>query len=80
MIQSTSKKNNDATVAKTNTMMVVTVVSRPVGQVTFASSERTSRKNFMSYPTKNIDADIQMTASLEPVSPYVGVRYAKVKG
>ena len=46
----------------------------------FASSERTSRKNFMSYPTKNIDADIQMAASLEPVSPYVGVRYAKVKG
>lgn len=45
MIWSAAKKKIDAKATMTNTMIVVIVVSRRVGQVTFAVSERTSCKN-----------------------------------
>src|SRR6187549_2165004 len=45
MIWSAAKKKIEATATITNTMMVVIVVSRRVGQVTLAVSERTSCKN-----------------------------------
>src|SRR5436190_10803807 len=45
MIKSAAKKKIEAIVTITNTMMVVMVVSRRVGQVTLAASERTSCRN-----------------------------------
>src|SRR5215470_8055196 len=45
MIRSAVKKKIDANATITNTMIVVIVVSRRVGQVTFAVSERTSCRN-----------------------------------
>src|SRR6266404_8851889 len=45
MIKSEAKKKIDASATITNTMMVVIVVSRRVGQVTLAVSERTSCRN-----------------------------------
>src|SRR5437868_14492443 len=45
MIKSEVKKKIEASATITNTMMVVMVVSRRVGQVTLAVSERTSCKN-----------------------------------
>src|SRR5215212_8323097 len=45
MIKSDMKKKIEATATITNTMMVVMVVSRRVGQVTLAVSERTSCRN-----------------------------------
>src|ERR1700761_115471 len=45
MIWSAAKKKIDANATITNTMIVVIVVSRRVGQVTLAVSERTSCKN-----------------------------------
>src|SRR3954466_1431406 len=45
MIWSAAKKKIEATATITNTMMVVIVVSRRVGQVTLAVSERTSCRN-----------------------------------
>jgi hypothetical protein len=45
MIWSAAKKKIDASATMTNTMIVVIVVSRRVGQVTLAVSERTSCKN-----------------------------------
>nr|GAJ36069.1 hypothetical protein BDOA9_0152810 [Bradyrhizobium sp. DOA9] len=45
MIWSAAKKKIEATATITNTMIVVIVVSRRVGQVTLAVSERTSCKN-----------------------------------
>src|SRR5580704_6048804 len=45
MTWSAARKKIDATNTMTNTMMVVTVVSLRVGQVTFAPSARTSCKN-----------------------------------
>src|SRR5450759_5016945 len=45
MIISEAKKKIEASATITNTMMVVIVVSRRVGQVTLAVSERTSCRN-----------------------------------
>src|SRR5215475_8692809 len=45
MIKSATKKKIDANATITNTMIVVIVVSRRVGQVTLAVSERTSCRN-----------------------------------
>src|ERR1700755_2664331 len=45
MIWSAAKKKIDANATITNTMMVVIMVSRRVGQVTLAVSERTSCRN-----------------------------------
>src|SRR4051795_10991140 len=45
MIWSAAKKKIEATATITNTMMVVIVVSRRVGQVTLVASERTSCRN-----------------------------------
>src|SRR5215471_14048429 len=45
MIWSAAKKKIEASATMTNTMIVVIVVSRLVGQVTLAVSERTSCKN-----------------------------------
>src|SRR6187200_838814 len=45
MIRSAAKKKIEASVTITNTMMVVIIVSRRVGQVTLAVSERTSCRN-----------------------------------
>src|SRR5438309_9948650 len=45
MIKSEVKKKIEASATITNTMMVVIVVSRRVGQVTLAVSERTSCRN-----------------------------------
>src|SRR6202051_589773 len=45
MIWSAAKKKIEASATITNTMMVVIVVSRRVGQVTLAVSERTSCRN-----------------------------------
>src|ERR671934_2601078 len=45
MIKSEAKKKIEASATITNTMIVVIVVSRRVGQVTLAVSERTSCKN-----------------------------------
>src|SRR6266436_5229801 len=45
MIKSAAKKKIEASATITNTMMVVIVVSRRVGQVTLAVSERTSCRN-----------------------------------
>ena len=45
MITSATKKNSDANATITNTMMVVTTVSRRVGQMTLAVSLRTSCRN-----------------------------------
>src|SRR3954454_18192552 len=45
MIWSAAKKKIEASATITNTMMVVIVVSRRVGQVTLAASERTSCRN-----------------------------------
>ena len=45
MIKSDMKKKIDASATITNTMIVVIVVSRRVGQVTLAVSERTSCRN-----------------------------------
>src|SRR6266404_1004729 len=45
MIKSEAKKKIEASATMTNTMMVVIVVSRRVGQVTLAVSERTSCRN-----------------------------------
>src|SRR6476660_522336 len=45
MIRSDAKKKIEASATITNTMIVVIVVSRRVGQVTLAVSERTSCKN-----------------------------------
>ena len=57
IIWSDSRKKIDVTNTMTNTMMVVTVVSLRVGQVTFWPSARTSCKNlngliFAIAPTK----------------------------
>ena len=45
MTRSAAKKKIEASATITNTMMVVIVVSRRVGQVTLAVSERTSCRN-----------------------------------
>src|ERR1700724_3077351 len=45
IIRSAAKKKIEASATITNTMMVVIVVSRRVGQVTLAGSERTSCRN-----------------------------------
>src|ERR1700755_3507802 len=45
MIRSAAKKKIEASATITTTMMVVMVVSRRVGQVTLAVSERTSCRN-----------------------------------
>ena len=45
MIWSAAKKKIEASATITNTMIVVIVVSRRVGQVTLAVSERTSCRN-----------------------------------
>src|ERR1700761_4776112 len=45
MTWSEAKKKSEASATITNTMMVVMVVSRRVGQVTLAVSERTSCRN-----------------------------------
>jgi hypothetical protein len=45
MIWSATKKKIEDTATIMNTMIVVIMVSRRVGQVTFAVSERTSCKN-----------------------------------
>ena len=45
MIKSEVKKKIEANATITNTMIVVIVVSRRVGQVTLAVSERTSCRN-----------------------------------
>src|SRR5215208_7672545 len=45
MIRSAAKKKIEASATITNTMMVVMVVSRRVGQVTLVASERTSCRN-----------------------------------
>ncbi len=44
-VASTARKKIDASTTMTKTMTVVSVVSLRVGQVTFATSVRTCRKN-----------------------------------
>ena len=49
MILSATRKNNAAITTKMKTMLVVIMVSRRVGQVTLATSARTSRTNSIGF-------------------------------
>src|SRR5882724_6074132 len=71
MIKSDVKKKIEASATITNTMIVVIVVSRRVGQVTLAVSERTSCRNL-----NGLKAIVDMIRSVRRFSVVCGIRTA----
>ena len=69
MIWSATKKNTEDTATMMNTMIVVIMVSRRVGQVTLAVSERTSCRNLNGLKA------IVGSASIVPGTSRPGVKY-----
>src|SRR5882724_10782467 len=71
MIKSEVKKKIEASATITNTMIVVIVVSRRVGQVTLAVSERTSCRNL-----NGLKAIVDIIRSVRRFSVVYGIRTA----